>query len=94
MAQEMNKKFDYRAYHFNICVQLNTKVERTPNGRRYHTVVCNDMGVTNYYHKREVLDESLVLQISIEEELAKKFVDELEDGKPPYDQRLADLGFV
>lgn len=91
---EMNKQFDYKGYHFNMCVKLNTMVERHPNGKRYHTVICNDMGATNYYHSKEVLDESLVLQIAFEEELAKKFVDDRENGRTPLDQRLSDLGFV
>lgn len=94
MANEMNKQFVYREYHFNITVQLDTTVERCLNGKHFHTVICNELSVTNYYHKKEVEDESLVLQISFEEELAKKFVDDREGGKPPFDQRLADLGFV
>jgi len=94
MAHEMNKQFSYRGYNFNLCVQLDTTVERCLNGKHFHTIICNDMGVTNYYHKKEVEDQSLVLQVSFEEELAKKFVDEREDGKAPLDQRLADLGFV
>lgn len=94
MAHEMNKQFEYRGYRFNICVRLDATVERRLNGKRYHTVVCNDMGVTNYYHKEEVEDQFLVQQVNTEVELAQKFVDECEDGKQPLDQRLAHLGFV
>jgi hypothetical protein len=94
MAHEMNKQFEHRGYRFNICVQLNTTVERCPDGKRFHTVICNDMGITNYYHKKEVEDANLLMHITFAIEAAKKFVDEREDGVPPLDQRLADLGFV
>jgi hypothetical protein len=52
------------------------------------------MGITNYYHKKEVEDANLLMHITFAIEAAKKFVDEREDGVPPLDQRLADLGFV
>jgi hypothetical protein len=90
---DMNKEFEYKNHTFNIKVELNTKVERRPNGNRWHTVTINCMDNDNYYKKAEVLDEKLVDHIKFGEQLAKKYIDEKLSKVNPIDERLSKLGF-
>jgi hypothetical protein len=90
----MNKQFEYRGYNFNIKVELNTKAERHPNGKKWHTVTVNCMDKDNYYKKREVEDDWLTMCIESEEIQARRYVNEIIDGKPTPDKRLSQLGFV
>ena len=91
--QEMNKIFEYRDYKFNIKVELNSRVEKTPNGKRWHNITINDMGVTNYYKKREVEDNFLVKTILDIENEAKLWVDIRSYNEASPDSRLTELGF-
>jgi hypothetical protein len=91
--QEMNKEFVYCKYKFNIKVELNSRIEKTPNGKIWHNIIVNDMGVTNYYKKREVEDSLLLKTISDMENDAKLWVDNRTENISKPDSRLSDLGF-
>lgn len=89
----MNKTFNYKGYEFNMSVQFNTRAERNLDGKRWHTLITNCTGYDNYYSKKEVLDEDLVMVVLEEERLAKKYVDDKVKAHTILDERLADLGF-
>lgn len=90
---EMSKEFDYRGYKFNIKVELNSIIEKTPNGKKWHNITINDMGVTNYYHKQSVEDSLLIKTLSDMENEAKLWVDKRSYNNPTPDSRLTELGF-
>lgn len=91
----MNKQFEYRGYNFNIRVDLNTKIERRPNGRRWHTITINCIDDQDYNKTAEVEDAFLEVFIGNIEYTAKEFIDNKEDGKKKNldEQRLIKLGF-
>ena len=91
--KEMNKEFEYRRYHFNIKVKLNTRVAKCSDGPVYHTVITNCMDFDNYYVTEEVKDEFLTIAVEDAERLAKKYVDKELDEVPTPDSRLKELGF-
>jgi len=91
--QEMNRELVYGRYKFNIKVELNSRIEKTPNGKRWHNIIINDMGVTNYYKKQEVEDSLLIKTIYDMENDAKFWVDNRPDNISTPDSRLSDLGF-
>jgi len=89
----MDKEFKYRGYRFNINVALNTRVEKRLGGERWHTVTVNCMDFFNYYKKEDVKDQFLELCVQDAERLAKRYIDEKEDGEKSADDRLSALGF-
>ena len=89
----MNKEFEYRGYKFNIGVEFNTRVEKRIDGERWHTITINCMDFDNYYKKEDVKDRFLEMGVQDAERLAKQYIDEKEDDKNPYYERLAALGF-
>ena len=89
----MNKEFEYRGYRFNINVKFNTRVEKKIGGKRWHTIITNDMGVSNYYIKNEAEDDFLILFVESAERLAKEWVDKRIDNTQSTDERLIELGF-
>lgn len=92
--KKYNKEFQYRRYHFNISVELNTGAERHPDGARFHTVITNDMGVSNYYVKKQVEDRKLKEYILEQIDLAKDYVDKREGIElTPNDVLLLGMGF-
>jgi hypothetical protein len=91
--QQMNKEFEYRGFRFNIKVELNSRVEKSLNGNRWHTVILNCMGGDNFYIKEEIPDDELVSYVTKCERFAKEYVDGKLDGEQPYDERLTELGF-
>lgn len=88
----MNKEFAHKSYNFNISVDLDIRVERKMNGKRWHKVVINDMGFSNFYIEKEVEDDSLLDAIHGLENKAIEFVDKV-DRDSASDVRLYDLGF-
>jgi len=89
----MKKELVYREYRFDINVSLNTKVEKTVNGRRYHTMFVNCLSDRQYTQMEVFEDSSLESVISTAEYLAKKYVDEQIDGTADTQKRLQALGF-
>lgn len=97
MKNEYNKKYTYRGYEFNICVKLNTKVERGLNGSRFHTIISNCLGHDNYYSKDETVT-SEIIEYKIREELnaIREYVDKKLNHESEMDetiQLLTNLGF-
>lgn len=88
----MNKKFNYRGFNFNINVELDTKVEKTPNGKRWHKVTINCTDQLSFYEQKEVDDILLIPTISSFENKAQRFIDNKLDKKPIH-QELSELGF-
>ena len=89
----MNKEFEYKGYKFNINVEFNTRVEKRIDGERWHRVTINCMDFDNYYKKEDVKDRFLEIGVQDAERLAKQYIDEKEDDKNPYYERLSALGF-
>lgn len=88
----MNKEFEYKGHRFNIKVKLNTEVERRPNGKIWHTVTINDMGLGNFYQSIDVEDYDLVREITRLEVMAIASVDNTKRDRSP-NPILYDLGF-
>ena len=71
----MDKQIEYKGYKFNVTVELNTKIEKCLNGKRFHTVRVNDLGPSNYYVKKEIEDSKLFEAIEAMQNDAKLLVD-------------------
>jgi len=91
----MNKEFSYLGYTFNIKVELNSKVERRPNGKRWHRVTVNDMGPGSYHQRTEFEELYLLEGIKQMEQSAKNWVDQKEGNisKSTVEQQLIAIGF-
>lgn len=87
-----NKELKYKGYNFNIKIELFSSVERRPNGKKWHTITINDMGTSNFYIKKEILDENLEKEIFELEHKAKLHVDNKSEIRE-VDLRLEILGF-
>ncbi len=87
-----NKEFKYQNYNFNIKIELFSKVEKRPNGKIWHTITINDMGPSNFYHKKQVLDEDLEKEIYALQKKAQDYADNKIE-KRDIDLRLEKLGF-
>jgi hypothetical protein len=93
MAQTMNKEFSYKNYNFNIKVELDVKIERRFNGKRFHKVIINDMGVTNYIYSETVESDKLTDTIDEMVSKTKLWVDSREGGSDTIVSVLKDMGF-
>lgn len=95
MKKEYNLVYSYKTYKFNICVELNVRTERRPDGNTWHNLIVNDMGNSNYYTKKEV--DSLTLSTEIRNAYSEihKFVDEKEGTyiSPLEKMLIKDFGF-
>lgn len=72
---KLNKQLDYGGYLFNISIELLTSIEKRIGGKREHTVIVNDMGVTNYYQKYTVDDANLNQEMDDIFKKTKQWVD-------------------
>ncbi len=94
MSKDYNKIFEYKGYQFNIKVILNTKIDKHPNGQRWHTVTINDTGPSNYYQRDEdVLDADITTAIANVIKHAQDFVDK-KNQLTETETTLINLGFV
>jgi hypothetical protein len=87
----MNKEHSYRGFKFNIKVELDHTVEKSPDGlyRTFqHKIILNDMGATNYYNTELCETYALLNRIKIMMGEAEKWVDERLDGHKTYEQLL------
>jgi len=90
----MIKEFIYKDYAFIIDVELNTQVERTPNGRRYSTIIIsNTSGPKRYNKVKKVENQYLRKEILEFEEDMKDFVDKNDDYLSDEEKVLNILGF-
>lgn len=89
-----NKQFVYEGYTFNTSIELDTSVEKCINGSRMHTIITNDMGVTNYYVKNYVTSDNLEVAISQHKHNACEYVDKRENRNlNSIENTLLGLGF-
>jgi hypothetical protein len=89
----MDKEFTYEGFTFNIRVNLNIKIERRINGKRWHRITINDMGPGNYYEIKDIEDSQLEETINMMESDAKLYVDSFIRNSDPIFERLKNLGF-
>lgn len=91
---KMNKEFEYKGYKFNTSVELNSRVERRIDGKKFHKIITNDMGGGNFYITSEVEDEEFKEAISHHENQAKIYVDKREKKNlSPLEELLTEWGF-
>jgi hypothetical protein len=93
LLHTMNKEFSYKNYNFNIKVELDVKIERRFNGKRFHKVIINDMGVTNYIYSETVESDKLTDTIDEMVSKTKLWVDSREGGSDTIVSVLKDMGF-
>lgn len=92
---KFNKQFEHKDYKFNISVELNTKAERTLNGKVWHTVITNCLGSNNYYIKDEVLSVELENCINKHKEDAINYIDKLTYKPKSFEEMLlSNMGFL
>ena len=94
---KMNKEFDYKGFEFNTSVELNTYVDRRPNGVRKHTIITNDMGMGSFYLKSQVTSSEIEDTIQLHTFKAKEYAinSAYPDNRPdsPEKEILINLGF-
>jgi len=91
---KMNKEFEYKGYKFNTSVELNARVEKRMDGKKFHKIITNDMGGGNFYIESEVEDEELKEVISSHETQSKLYVDNREKKNlSPLEELLSECGF-
>jgi len=91
--EKMTKKYEYRGYTYTIDIALNTKVEKSISGERWHTITLNDS--TEELKKwEEVKDKYIEITIEDFERFAQKYFDKIIDGVPSSSDRLSKLGFT
>lgn len=90
-----NKIVEYRDYKINISVTLNAEVEKRPNGRVFHTLVCTTLNSWNYYTKDKFEDFLLEQRIEFHLREVTKAIDTRIDGEVPDKNKnlLIKLGF-
>jgi len=95
MSKTMIKETDYKKYHFIISVDINTTIERTPNGKRYsRIIISNTTGYRTYYKNKQVETKNLKSELEAFEEDMIKFVDSDDEILSETEQMLVDLGFI
>ena len=92
MIKKIKVELDESVYHITIKVTFNTKSERRPGGRLFHSIqVFSDIGVNNII---EVEDQELVEKIKSIEEDAINHVNLYHKHEAKGDPRLLELGFT
>ena len=86
---EYNLPIEYKNHRFNVKVELNWKVKRTPNGRRFHRITVNDTGPRNYHQVNEevmtsTLENSILMMIFD----VKRWVDEQDESFLSQEQQI------
>ncbi len=90
----MNKEFEYKGYKFNTSVELNTRAERKPNGKVWHTIITNCMGANNYYQKEEIETPQIEESVEKHKQNAFDYIDKLTYKKQSFEEMLlSNLGF-
>ena len=99
----MNKIFYYKTLSFNIKIELNVTIERSPEGKHYHKVTVNDLGQTNQYYKTFTITIKNDVDEKTEAEIIKDTIEHaVEDVKNTIDGKtqlshidsvLNELGF-
>jgi hypothetical protein len=90
IKSDMKKEYNMGGLKFIMTVHLNSKIEKTINGKRYHTILTK--GIDNEYIKTSIVEDSLLVPMIESEEKAMNewAINKLSNTK---DQRLIDLGF-
>ena len=91
---KLNREFDYKDYKFNTSVELNTKVEKRLNGKRWHTIITNCMDGNNYYKKDEIETFQIEEYVEKHKQLAIEDIDKLTYKPQSFEEQLLlGLGF-
>ena len=91
---KLNKEFDYKTYKFNTSIELNTKVEKRLNGKRWHTIITNCMDGNNYYKKDEIETFQIEEYVEKHKQLAIEYIDKLTYKPQSFEEQLlSGLGF-
>ena len=91
---KLNKEFKYKGYKFNTSVELNTRAERRPNGKVWHTIITNCMGGNNYYQKEEIETFQIEEYVSKHKQSAIDYIDKLTYKPQSFEEQLlSGLGF-
>lgn len=91
---KLNKQFVYKRYNFNTSVELNTKAERSPNGKVWHTIITNCMDGNNFYLKDEIQTFQIEEYVEMHEQSAINYIDKLTYKEQSFEETiLSNLGF-
>ena len=91
---KLNKQFEYKGYRFNTSVELNTRAERRPNGKVWHTIITNCMGGNNYYQKEEIETFQITGVVAKHQQNAMEYIDKLTKENQSFEEELLSrLGF-
>lgn len=93
MGNSYNKEFQYKNYIFNIKIELDVKIEKKPDGKRWHRITINDMGFGNFYKSYEFLsDSNIAEEVGKATSLAEEYVDR-HNKMSKTEEELIGLGF-
>ena len=89
-----NKVYEYGGYKFDIQVETNTsKNKRVDGGNSYHTITVTCKTVKDYFYKEEVENRRLAVFISLAQNRAKLYVDNLKSDNSAERELMKSLGF-
>ena len=92
---KLNKEFDYKGYKFNTSIELNTKIEKRIDGKRWHTIITNCMGGNNYYQKEDIETFQIEEAVEKHKQNAIDYIDKLTYEKKSFEEMLlSELGFL
>lgn len=91
---KFNKEFEYKGYKFNTSVELNTKVEKRINGKKWHTIITNCLGANNFYTRDEIETFQIEEYVKLHYEMVTTYVDRLTYKPNSFEEQLlTSLGF-
>lgn len=92
----LNSVYNYGGYSFNIKVELFHKVEKQPNGKKWHKITINDLGQTSNFYKsiEDVESIDLIPKIELLKVEAQDFVDKRNPPQTEEEKILNKNGFV
>lgn len=92
---KFNKQFEHKSYRFNTSIELNTRAERKPGGKVWHTIITNcTLFNSNYYQKDEIETFQIEEYVEKHRQAAIDYVDKLTYKPQTFEEiLLSTLGF-
>ncbi len=91
---KFNKQFEHKSYRFNTSIELNTRAERRPGGKVWHTIITNCLSGNNYYQKEEIETFQIEEYVEKHKQTAIDYVDKLTYKPQSFEEiLLSNLGF-